>query len=154
MTTPPIILKLRDQLQRGALGGITITHRVAGGAPGERREEEELVLSGPDLVQAKVRWLERGALTTPVARALAPAETHELVRRLADDGAELFTRQTARFLPDSLVGSVTIEIGGEKETLFYLADEEERKDQQKTVSPRAAKTFGDFTALARRLRRP
>jgi len=60
-------------------------------------------------------------------------------------------RSKARFLPDSLVGSITIEVGGEQAVLFFLADEEDRQAQKKIVPPTMTKTIKELAHLLRRL---
>ena len=50
-----VIRKLQERATREELNGIEVTYRVTGGAPGEQLVDEELHLSGPGPMTARVR---------------------------------------------------------------------------------------------------
>ena len=50
-----VIRKLRERATRGELGGVDVSYRVTGGAPGEHEIDEELSLSGQGPVHARLR---------------------------------------------------------------------------------------------------
>lgn len=113
-----------------ALGDdIRITRRISGGAPGTRLVRET-VLNGAGRTQ--VRHLDE---LSPVAGekkaelTIDERSAREVLQALADHFGELIPRAEARFVPDSLVGSVTIEVGGESVTMFYDAGAEEEAEK-------------------------
>ena len=111
-----LIERFRDRVRGGALSGLRITLRIAGGHPSERLDHR-LVLDGD------------GTASLEVDDALAPGA---IVRRDTLDDAlwteidqrvDRFTsRERARFVPDSLVGSATLEVDGERVELVFAPD--------------------------------
>ena len=123
MNKAKIIAKLRESVARGKLPtGLKITCRTGGGMPSERVEEELTIHGG----QANVR--SRNMLTTAVPQesggSVESEELAELVGEMAEGLESLVTRAEARFLPDSPIGTITVEVDGESEELYYLDDDE------------------------------
>ncbi len=143
-----VLEALRSRLAAGDVDEVRVTLRVAGGMPGERLAAREVALSGAG--EAAVHAEEAGAAVLDTTVELSEEETFELLRKLGDGGEDLVERYEARFVPDSLVGSVTIEVGGQQTTLYYLADEGQREDQQQYLSPPAAEAVDQLAALAER----
>lgn len=144
-----IVQEFVSRVQRGELNGVSITYRASGGMPGEAHVREQMSIM--DGARAEARHEATG---TPPAEAAADVDTRqigELFQKLAHGMGELVPREQARFVPDSLVGSVTIEIGGKSTTLFYLADAEERRDQNKPLSPDTLKALERMARLSRDL---
>ena len=72
--------------------------------------------------------------------------------RLIGSGLDgLFPRSQARFIPDSVVGSITIEVGEEKETLYFLADEEDRVAQDKPIDPQMTEAIKRIRLISQQL---
>jgi len=61
-------------------------------------------------------------------------------------------RSEARFVPDSTVGMVTIGVGEEEETLYFLADEGQSYGQEERIARAAPRAAGAMREIARRLR--
>jgi hypothetical protein len=61
-------------------------------------------------------------------------------------------RSEARFIPDSTVGMVTIGVGEEEVTLYFLADEEQSYGQEERIARGAPRAAGAMREIARRLR--
>ena len=71
-----------------------------------------------------------------VAGELARAETRDLFQKVESGLDRLVPRSEARFLPDSVVGRITIQAGGEAVTLFFQPEEEvSPPDVMLTASP-------------------
>ena len=144
-----VVQEFVSRVQRGELNGVSITYRASGGMPGEVHVHEQMTIM--DGARAEAR---REATGTPPAEAAADVDARqieELFQKLARGVGELVPREQARFVPDSLVGSVTIEIGGQSTTLFYLADAEERRDQNKPLSPDTLEALEGMARLSRGL---
>jgi hypothetical protein len=146
-----VIRTFRDRVRQGNLAGVTVKYRVSGGMPGEDRINEELTLSGSNkAVELRVMAADR---ESRAASAATPEELRHVMQQLESGLDTLVTRSEARFLPDSVVGSFTIEIGGQLETLFFLVDEEEQEAQQKRVSPGIREAVRGVSRISERLRR-
>lgn len=130
-----IIRKFRERLDRGNLtDDVNVVFRIAGGMLGQRIEQE-FILSGSGEAKTMLRDVLRSVETVKTSSKLDRAETRDLLRKIASGVDSLVPRSEARFLPDSVVGSVTIEVDGEKTKLYFLAGEEERAARGKKISP-------------------
>ena len=146
-----VIEKFRDILEDGDLSRIKIVNRITGGTPGEGRIEEESFISGK--AEATFRSKEAGAPLKEASSKLKENEVRLLFEKVSKGLDSLVTREKANFIPDSVIGSITIEVDGEQATFFYLADEEERKAQQKPVSPKMTEALKKFLTLSRRIKK-
>lgn len=125
-----IVRKYREYLGRDELtGDIRITYRVTGGMP-HQRLDREFSLSGTGEAAVKVRDELKPIPLQEASRTLDRAETRDLLREIDTSLDSLVPRSEARFLPDSLVGMITLEVGGEEATLFFLADQEQRLSRE------------------------
>ena len=146
-----IVRKFRERVDLGDLAeDLKVVYRLAGGMPSER-VEEEFRLSGSGKVSVKVRDILRSIPAKEVSREFDQAETRDLFQRIGPGLESLLPRSEARFLPDSLVGSITIEVGGEEATLFFLADEEERLAQDKPIAPQIVELIQHIQGTSQRL---
>jgi hypothetical protein len=143
-----VLARFRRKLADQDTQGLRVHLQIAGGMPGEHYAREEVTLVGAQRLMARTENTEG-----PPAEAestLDEAEAYELLQKLGDGADDLVDRSEARFIPDSVVGSVTIEVDGEETTLFFLADEEEREAQRQYLSPPTAEALDRLAALARR----
>ena len=143
------IQKFRERLNQGNLAGINLTYRVSGGMPAEGRIEEEFSVSGNNL--ATVRSVAETNLPQEASAEFAPAEVQSLLAQVGQGIDSLVPRSEARFLPDSVVGSITLEVDGEQATFYFLVDEEDRLTQNKPISPAAAEVIDTFSHLSQQL---
>jgi hypothetical protein len=144
-----VLARFRRKLTDGDTEGLKVRLQITGGMPGEQYARREVTLLGTRQVEARAESTEG-----PPAEAtsmLDEEEMYELLRRLGDGADDLVERSEARFIPDSVVGSVTIEVDGEALTLFYLVDEEEREAQHQYLSPRTAEVIDRLSELAGRV---
>jgi hypothetical protein len=119
--------------------------------PAEGRIDEELSLSGRTSA-AELRVLEPGR-ESRTSSAAAPEELLGAMRQLESGLDTLVTRSEARFLPDSTVGSFTIEVAGREETLFFLVDEDQEMAHVKRVSSAIRGAVRELSRIADRLRK-
>lgn len=146
-----IIQKFREGVGRGTLTeDIKLFYRITGGMPSER-VEEEFRLSGSGKAKVMAQDVLRSMPTQEVSGEINQAETRDLLQQLGSGIDSLVPRSEANFLPDSLVGSIIIEVGGEKATLYFLADEEERLAQNKPISPKMTDAIQRIGKISPRL---
>jgi hypothetical protein len=143
------IQKFRERLNQGNLAGINVTYRVSGGMPAEGRIEEEFSVSGNNL--GTVRTVTGTNLPQEASAEFAPAEVQSLLTQVGQGIDSLVPRSEARFLPDSVVGSITFEVDGEEATFYFLVDEEERQSQNKPISPAMVEAIDTFSNLSEQL---
>ena len=144
-----VIQKFRERLNQENIEGINLTYRISGGMPAEGRIEEEFKISGNNL--ATVRSVTGTNLPQEASAEFAPAEVQSLLSQIGQGIDSLVPSSEARFLPDSVVGSITLEIDGEQATFYFLVDEEDRLSQNKPIAPAAAEAIDNFSNLSRRL---
>lgn len=130
-----LISSFRQRLESGQLGDdVGVTYRLQGGAPGEQISEELNVPVG----QAAHMTIRDEIHPTRSGEALVELDAKEVENLLAALGPsleELTPASDAHFVPDSLVGSITINVGGETTTLYFLADEQEAAAQKVAITP-------------------
>lgn len=125
-----MIKAFRERLGRDTLPeDVSIVYRVAGGMPHERIEQE-FRLTGAGETTVKMRDELREMPPQETTDRLDQSETRDLLEQIGVSLDELVPRSEARFLPDSAVGSITLIVDGEEQTLFFLADEEQRVAQE------------------------
>jgi hypothetical protein len=134
-----MIRAFRERLNRDTLPeGVTVVYRVAGGMPHERIEHE-FRLTGAG--EARVQLRDELTATPPqeAADQLEQGETRDLLEQIGASLEDAVPRSEARFLPDSTVGSITLIVDGEEQTLFFLADEEQRVAREMEQLPEEEK---------------
>lgn len=146
-----MIRKFRERVDRKSLTeDVKFVYRMAGGMPSER-VEEEFRLSGSGKANMMVRDVLRSMPAQRVSVELDHAETLDLFQKIGQGLDRLVPRSEARFLPDSLVGSITFEVGGDEATLYFLADEEERLAQNKPIAPQMAEAIQQVRGISQQL---
>ena len=139
------ISDLRAHAIRGDTGGVEIMYRVTGGAPGEQIEDAELRVSASGAVHARQR------LVTASAHQLAEPELNDLLRDVGEGLGELIPRSEARFVPDSVVGQVSVRVDGQESSFFFLPDAEQARQQGKPLPAMAARAVGALERLRARV---
>jgi hypothetical protein len=149
--TSEIIRKFRERVDlKDITEDLKVVYRIAGGMPSER-VEEELQLTGSGKARVKERDVLKSIPAREVSRELDESEVIDLFRKVGPGLDSLVPREEARFLPDSLIGSITIEVDGEETILFFLADEEQRLAQDKPIAPQVAEVVQHFRGISQRL---
>lgn len=146
-----VIQKFREHLDRESLTeDIKVVYRVAGGMPHERIEEE-FTLSGRGRAKVMVRDVLRSIPAQEASGELDQVETRDLLQQIESGLDSLVPRSEARFIPDSVVGSITVEVNGEEETLYFLVDEEERLAQERAIAPQMTEAIRRISQVSQRL---
>lgn len=144
-TKPTLRQKLIERLDRNQLPKSTrLRYRVAGGMPSERIDQT-FSLSGDGEVRVSTRDALRSAKLERSSGKLSQEETQDLFRQVEAGLDELVPREQARFLPDTPLGMVTLEVAGEKQTYFFAIEEERLK-------PREFALASKLEAVSRRIR--
>jgi hypothetical protein len=151
-TESELLTRFRRAVERGELDDVRVVYRVSGGEPGERIDEE-IRLSGADSASLRAHDELRPSAAAEVAEERLDAEeARSMYRETASALEAMVPRSQARFIPDSTVGMVTIGVGEEEETLYFLADEEQSYGQEERIARGAPRAAGAMREIARRLR--
>ena len=147
-----LLTRFRRAVERGELGDLRVVYRVSGGVPGERIDEE-IRLSGADSASLQARDELRPSTAAEVAEERLDAEEARSMYQQTGSALEaMVPRSEARFVPDSTVGMVTIGVGEEEETLYFLADEGQSYGQEERITREAPRAAGAMREIERRLR--
>jgi hypothetical protein len=103
------------------------------------RIEQEFRLASTGETTVKMRDELRGLPQQEASSTLEQGEVRDLLQQMGLTLDDLVTRSEARFPPDSAVGSITLNVAGEEETFFFLADEEQRVDREADLLPGEAR---------------
>lgn len=125
-----------------------IIHIISGGVRGKRYESYVEVLGNGAVtynLKDEIRGITETYATTLDAKALRNLFT-EIARSKLLDMRDV----GGSFLPDSIVGSITLEIGGQKTVYYYLADQEQRRDQRVILKPAIATIHSSLQRVAQR----
>lgn len=132
--------------------GLTATYRISGGAPGDTIDEH-VEVTRDQSVRVRVRDETAAGRSGDAESTLAEGETGDLYRVVADALPHMTSRDEARFLPDSLVGSMTIEVDGETTTLFFDADRDRLPEETSETPPALTEAVERIDRLATELLR-
>lgn len=146
-----VVRRFVERAQAESTTGLLAKYRISGGAPGDS-VDEHVEVGGDETVRFHVRD-EVAMRSGDVESALARGETVEVLRSLAGALPEMLSREEARFLPDALVGTVTIEVDGQATTLFFHPDRDELRGRGSTASPALGEAVARMDRLADKLLR-
>jgi hypothetical protein len=131
--------------------GDRIIQVVSGGVAGERLESY-VEVSGDGVVRHSIEDDARGMSET-YSTTMDGKTLRNLFADIARSGLLDVSDVGGPFLPDSLVGSITLEIGGQKTVYYYLADAEQRRDQRVVLQPAIASVHSTLQRVALRASR-
>jgi hypothetical protein len=143
------IATLRAHAARGDTQGVEITYRLTGGAPGEQIEDAELRVSGSGAIQARQRSVSSAVQES--SGQVTETELKALLHDLGEGLGELIPRSEARFVPDSLVGHISVRVDGQEASFFFLPDAEQARQQGKALPEMAARAVGVLDRLRGRI---
>jgi hypothetical protein len=129
-----------------------IIYRVSGGPP-TKRLEHTLELSGTGAVN--VRHLDQ-FMSTPTRKlksTLAPDRVKEVFRTLLDSRLLENVDTGGGFLPDSVIGSITISDGMGAITYYFLADEQKRRRKGIELNPSISRFSNVLVKLSEEIMR-
>jgi hypothetical protein len=134
-----VVRQFRDRVRRRDLQDIALTYRAPQevGAPAHAVRELRVAGDRPVHIAA-----ERAEGPPDEADAtLQPEELQALYETVVEAAEQLVPRSEARFLPDSAVGSVRLEVEGRQADLFFLADEGQREQQNVPLTADVARSL-------------
>ncbi len=152
-TDEQVLERFRAKIAAGDTSGIRVSTRTAGGMPGEQHLDRSVEVDGEGHARA-IAWATEGRVLAEASADIDDDTLVEVLRKLSLGAEGLVPRSRARFLPDSLVGSVVVEVEGESTELFYLPDEEDRVTQGKPIPPAAADALATLRRLGDRMLGP
>jgi hypothetical protein len=146
-----VLSAFRERLSRSDFkSDMKITYRLTGGAPGQRlKEEVEIAADGPARVSVHDEM--RMKPSEQASSTIKPNEVQELYQMLEQGLDSLTPASEARFVPDSLVGSIILEVGNKTATFYFLADESERAALGATLSAPISRAIQRFDQMEKRL---
>ena len=144
-----VIRKLRERATGGALSGVDVSYSVTGGAPGEHVFDEELRVSGTGPVHARLRTV--GASLQESSEQLAEPELKTLLLEISEGVGELIPRSEARFVPDSVVGQVSVRVDNQEASFFFLPDPGQATQHRKVTREKAVRLVGVLEGLHKRI---
>lgn len=146
-----ILKKFRDSVDRGSFPeDMKVTFRIAGGLP-DQRLEEEVTLSGRGEAEVKAMDMLESKPTEKVHATLPQEEIQAAFQKIKLSLDSMVPRSEACFLPDSVVGSVVIEIGDEKTTMFFPVDSAEKTAGREAVPSPVSDAIIYFKRTSKRL---
>lgn len=131
-----VVNQLRNQAKKGSLAeNVAISYQIQGGV-GENRIDETVALTSPGRLRIKVddKLMQKAQGETQAE--LKKKDTLDLFQTLLDGVENMVPASEARFVPDTLVGSVTFAIGNERETFYFEADEEDCDHRGQPIPPK------------------
>lgn len=141
-----VIRALRERTARGVLTGIEVSTRISGGAPGEQVVDDELRLSGSGEVRARSRAT--GAMRESATTLAAPL-MRDVLSAIAAGADGLIPQSRARFVPDSVVGQITVRIDGQEASFYFLPDGAQAQQHGMVLSIGAAAAVSRLVELHR-----
>jgi hypothetical protein len=146
-----IIQKFREGVDRGIFPeDMKVVYRIAGGMPSQRLEEE-FTISGNGKTEVKTLDMLESKPEERASLNLNQADTHEVFEKIKLILDSMVPLEKTNFLPDSLVGSVTLELGGEKTTLYFPVEEGKMEADREFISSPMADTIQYFRNTSKRL---
>ncbi|NGZ11677.1 MAG: hypothetical protein CV088_20275 [Nitrospira sp. LK70] len=147
-TEDKVLRTLRERAANGEINGIDVTYKVTGGAPGEQLVNEEVHLSGSDLVQA--RTLQESVMRE-ASVDIGAAELRTVLLEIGEGLGELIPQSEARFVPDTIVGQISVKVDGQEVSFFFLPDEEQARQHRRSLSMKAARSVGSLQRLGKEI---
>ena len=145
-----VLSRLRTQLESGHLNDdVSIVYRVQGGTHGERLDES-VVLNAAGSVRVKVSDGLGRKRAGDARDELDREAVLELARTIVAGIDDLIPRSEARFVPDALVGTVSIGIGDEVEIYHFDADEDALVHRRSAMPSGVRSIVDSFDSLERR----
>jgi len=152
MPTSEVIREFRSKVKRGELDDLQVVYRVSGGMPSEGRLNEEVRLAGVNKASARSAALPGEAGETREATAQLEADQVQTLYEQVGASLEgMVPRRKARFLPDTVIGSITLKVAGAETTLFFDADERAEQPVERGLAPGEADAITSLELLKRNL---
>lgn len=118
--------------ERGAAQQIKLIVEVSGGAPGERFESRTEINASGKITRKTMDRLNK-ILPKEYSGDLAAVEVKEIFQKLSASGMLEQPQKDYRIVPDSLVGSVVVEVGGTRKKIYFPVEEEDLGERAATL---------------------
>jgi len=118
--------------------------------PGERIEHQ-FELTGDGYAAVSAEGALAGIAPQAASAELDPSEAGALLDQLGIGLDSLIPRGQARFVPDSVIGTVTIEVEGETATLYFLPEQEDRQAYGLEIAAPMANAIQQIEEISKRL---
>lgn len=144
---------LDTYLKRIELGDdddVKTIYRATVGPEGKRLSNEIIIYLNGN-VENKINDEMKSGETKELSVKLDPKETQSLFRRIGVSLRNLSHFSQPPFLPDSLVGSITIQVGDERFTSYFLLNEKDRLLQSKPIPSELAQVIQDIQNVSSRI---
>jgi hypothetical protein len=145
-----VLQQFRARVDGDDVDEVGLSFRIPAEVPDRPHAVEELRVEG---AAARVHAQTDRPTGPPVEveASVAAETTASVLQQVAEVADELVPRSEARFLPDSAVGSIRLEVGDRMVDLFFLVDEEDRQAQDVPLSARAVEVIEHLTELQHRV---
>ena len=141
--------RFAERVRQRELGpDVQVIYRVAGGMPSQRVEYEIAVDS---VAGARVSVYEARTARAVKGTSIPPErlDVAGLFEELSAGLHSLLPASRPTFLPDALVGSIAIRVGGDEETYYFVPEEEKRRGPGKAVAPSMNRALQRFWSIAK-----
>jgi hypothetical protein len=115
-----------------------IIYRVSGGPP-TRRLEQTLEIHGTGSITCYLMDKLNGQRRRRFKQKFPSDKVIDIFRELLESQLLENIDTDKGFLPDSIIGSITVEHGISRITYYFLADEQQRQNQGKSMNPSMAR---------------
>src|SRR5713101_5513887 len=129
-----VVQAFAERVQQAELGpDLQVSYRVVGGMPSQRVDYEVTVDS---VGGARVAVSDARTSRTARRASIAPEnlDVAGLFRQISAGLHSLMPASRASSSPDAFVGSITIRVGGDEETFYFVPEAEKRRTPEKAVA--------------------
>lgn len=145
-----VVTELRNQAEVGRLqDDVAIVYRLKGGSGDQNIDESVIVSASGELlvrVRDELKRKPEGEARVEIGRD----EALDLCRLLLQGIESMIPASKARFIPDTLVGLVSLVIGDQKETFYFEADEEDCEHRGQPIAPEIRKILERYQGIETR----
>jgi hypothetical protein len=143
----PLVAKLRDQVAKGRLADdVAVVYRRSGGS-GEENVDESVAVTASGSLHVRIRdpfaARPQGEARDEIARETVLGLFRELLRGVEN----MVPASQARFLPDTVVSSVSFAAGNERETFYFAADEDDAEHRGQPITPQIRSVLERFRQI-------
>jgi len=148
-----VIREFRRSVESGNIDNLKIVYKVSGGPPGNQIVKEIIIPGFKEEIELNIKdQSDQFTEMSNAKRSLRQdsTEKHSLFKQIASDMQDLTSLSKPIFLPDSVVGSLTIQTeNNEDNTIYFLVDEVDRKIQNKPIPPGIANVIKDLERITK-----
>jgi hypothetical protein len=130
-----LLKKFKSKILSDDFKNARIIYRVKGGTPTERIEKEVLV-NADGKVETIINEDQLGVLSKGKKSITRKDDEIKNLFKEVTNFIDQLAADDSKFLPDSIIGSISIQIEDKETTIgYFLPEEEDRKVQNKFVGP-------------------